>query len=190
MNKKIILTASAIIVTTIFLVSIFFTDEKMPMNDYKSSESNSVTSSNEEVIEMSASFPSFEIDQLVEESELIVLGNIESILNEYNEDGNVPFSDYALNVETILIDNSNVTSNTITVKQDGNSSVFFENHPLLEIDKSYILFLKKSSISDKYIIVGGPSGKFELDNNKIAQANNSIGMNGKTIDEFVKIINQ
>lgn len=117
----------------------------------------------------------YELDALVEESTLIVLGTVEEesapfLIQGVSGLGELAYTDYSVNVSDIVRGNTE-SGGQITVRQEGNphlTSVVYEDAPILEVGKEYIFFLQKPGMGggfntegDYYYILGSRQGLYE-----------------------------
>lgn len=109
-----------------------------------------------------ASFPYISLEDAEETSNLIVKGIPINITGILDEDINIPITEYTLEI-TESIKGNKETTQLITVYQDGAIGDYYSNHPMMEIGTEYLLYLEER-VEDKYVMVGGPSGKFEFNN--------------------------
>lgn len=148
-------------------------------------EKNNVTShteqpsnNNQSKIYMDATFPSYTFNELNNKSMYIIEGKPVEIIDSYMVNNDIPFTKYSFKISKVFKGNDINQEKELTVLQNGNDISLFSDHPLMEINKKYILFLEKSPSGD-LIMVGGPSGKFDFDENKKLYSSKS----GFKIDE-------
>lgn len=145
----------------------------------------------ERLIDQSAVFPDINQNEAFEQADLVVEGIVSSINREYMEDVDIPFTDFNFSVSDywkIDGDEFDVQDAKLIVTQDGNKDLSFSEHSLMNVGGEYILFLKKiinENNEEKLIMIGGPSGKFDLKNDVINQKHDSHSNNGKDVKEFI-----
>jgi hypothetical protein len=151
-----------------------------------------VVSGEEKLIAQDARFISYTEDQLLNESDLILYGQVKKKIRDYFINTDIPFSDYELQVKDIIIINNKFEldenmKKTLIVTQDGNTQFEFEGHPLLQPQQDYVLFLKflKEDGNEKLLIVGGPMGKLDIKDNKLNQKFNTHNQNGKNTSSYL-----
>jgi len=149
-----------------------------------------VASGEEKIISQSAVFPDITNEEAFQKADLVIKGTVDSVIQEYMENVDIPFTDFKINVDEYWKNDNNVESiKQLIVTQDGNTELEFEGHPLLKIGDEYVLFLKKvidNNNEEKLIMIGGPSGKFNVDNEVIDQEIDSQSVDGKSVDEFIE----
>lgn len=123
---------------------------------------------NNETINMDATFPQYTEEELIKEADIIVFGKVVGHIKDYTMYGDIPFSDYNLKANKYIKAPRGFDMKELIVTQDGNSQLVFSNHPLMKANKPYMLFLKQSD-DGKLIMVGGPNGKFNINNGKVIQ---------------------
>ncbi|MDD9795670.1 hypothetical protein ABET11_23685 [Priestia megaterium] len=170
------------------------TDSQEALARKKVEELNSkVASGEEKVLSQSAVFPDVNKEEAFQEADIVIKGKVESINKEYMENTDIPFTDFNFNVEEYwksdLKEEENNSIKQLVVTQDGNSDLNFNEHPLMEVNKEYILFLKRvlnNNNEEKLIMIAGPNGKFNLNENVIDQSIDTQSVNGETADEFIE----
>lgn len=110
------------------------------------------------IIDTEGTFQSYTLEELNEKAILIIEGVPTEVVDSYEQDG-AAFTKYAFKV-TKLHKGDIEENGEINLLQDGNEEQAFDNHPLMELNKTYLLFLEKSPTGN-LIMVGGPSGKYE-----------------------------
>ncbi|MFD1137968.1 hypothetical protein PUW24_00325 (plasmid) [Paenibacillus urinalis] len=115
-----------------------------------------------ETVTKHATFPSFSTDTVEEKASLIVKGVPDKVNRTFLNGKDTPITEFQFKVTDVYKSNEDSTAKYIKVLQDGRLEDSYYNHPLMEIGNEYILFLDEP-IEDTYIMVGGPSGKFEYD---------------------------
>lgn len=154
---KYLLSGAGISVLALGLIG-FYNGEEKGVTE-KSTVTQEVKATNQELkLETSGSFPEYTYEELNQKAEFIVEGKPTSVLDSYMVEGDVPFTKYSFKVNKIH--KGDLDSKEIELIQDGNREMTFEEHPLLEIGKKYVLYLMRSE-SGNLVMVGGPSGKFE-----------------------------
>lgn len=118
--------------------------------------------------------PVYSQEELLEISSLVALGKVTEISPSFRvqgvgESGERVFTDYTVQLETIV--RGKASQSVITVRMEGdpnNSYVIYEEAPLLEEGKEYLLFLQKSGMGggcntagDYYYITSGRQGVYE-----------------------------
>lgn len=90
-----------------------------------------VADGKEKVISQSAVFPDTTNEEAFQEADIVIKGTIDSVMQEYTENTDIPFTDFKINVEEYWKSNSNVeNTKQLIVTQDGNTELEFEGHPL------------------------------------------------------------
>lgn len=118
------------------------------------------------VIEKHASFPNFPLDDAIKEASLVVKGSPVKIIQTFSEGENNPITEFLFKVDDLYKGEGSITQNNyISVFQDGAVGDEYEEHPLMQLETEYVLILEEP-IEDKYVMVGGPSGKFEFNDEK------------------------
>ncbi|MCT4793576.1 MULTISPECIES: hypothetical protein [Exiguobacterium] len=149
-----------------------------------------VADGKEKVISQSAVFPDTTNEEAFQEADIVIKGTIDSVMQEYTENTDIPFTDFKINVEEYWKSNSNVeNTKQLIVTQDGNTELEFEGHPLMKIGDEYVLFLKKvidNNNEEKLIMISGPSGKFNVDNEIINQEVDNQSVDGESVEEFIE----
>ncbi|WP_424474851.1 hypothetical protein [Oceanobacillus kimchii] len=180
MGKKYLGITSLIILFTILFVYIqldFNTTKTSKPEELTAEEkitqlNDKVARGEEIVLDSSAIFPFLELNQLFDQSDIIVSGKIVDIEKEYMEYVDIPFTDFQFEVDKFFYsDNISLNDSSLVITQDGNTDIEFEEHDLLEVGKKYILFLERAHNDEgeeKLILVGGPSGVFYNDDSGIA----------------------
>lgn len=153
-----------------------------------------VINGEERVVSMSAMFPEVSKEEAFEEADIVIKGNVESIDKEYMENTDIPFTDFIFNVnEYLKKDLGDNAPERLIVTQDGNTTIKFNEHPLMEVGEEYILFLKRATDNnnqEKLILVGGPNGNFGLDNGVIKKEFDTQSVDGDTEIEFIEEASQ
>ena len=142
------------------------------------SDDVNITKVEQEKVYSEATFPSYSFNELKNNALFIVKGTPVQIANEYMVEGDVPFTEFEFKVDKVYSGDESVESTMITVLQDGNQLNEFLDHPLMELNEEYILFLEKSS-DGHLIMMGGPNGKFTY--NSVSDKYESL--TGVIIDE-------
>jgi hypothetical protein len=153
-----------------------------------------VTSGEEKILSQSAVFPELSKEEAFNQADLVVTGKVNKVDKEYMEGTDIPFTDFVFDVEKKWkgnVEKSDGSSSIeqITVTQDGNTTLEFNEHPLMEVNQEYILFLKKvinENNEEKLVMIGGPAGKFELENGVINQEMDTQLVNGQSEQEFIE----
>jgi len=149
-----------------------------------------VANGEEKIISQSAVFPDTTNEEAFQEADLVIRGTIDSVVKEYMENTDIPFTDFKINVEEYWKSDSNVeNTKQLIITQDGNTELEFEGHPLMQIGDEYVLFLKKVIDNDneeKLVMIGGPRGKFNVDNEVINQEIDNQSVDGESVDEFIE----
>lgn len=144
----------------------------------------------EKIISQSAVFPDMTNEAAFQEADFVIKGTVDSVVQEYMENIDIPFTDFKINVDEYWKnDNDAESTKQLIVTQDGNTELEFEGHSLLKIGDEYVLFLKKvrdNNNEEKLIMIGGPSGKFNVENDVIEQEIDNQSVDGKTVDEFIE----
>lgn len=144
----------------------------------------------EKIISQSAIFPDMTNEAAFQEADIVIKGTVDSVVQEYMENVDIPFTDFKINVDEYWKNDNNAESiKQLIVTQDGNTELEFEGHPLLKIGDEYVLFLKKvidNNNEEKLIMIGGPSGKFNVENDVIDQEIENQSVDGKSVDEFIE----
>lgn len=180
-------------------ITLYFAEDSSPhgnslteeqIAEAKEAELEKRVATGEEIeISTDAIFPFLTEAELYAEADLVVLGTVSSLLHEYMIDTDVPFSEFSFTVDKYLKSNKNYNSSKkeLNITQDGNTLSEFESYPLLEIGKQYVLFLKIHSEEDseKLLIVGGPNGRYDIENGYMKQIGNLHQLNGISIDKFL-----
>lgn len=150
-----------------------------------------VANGEEKIIARSAIFPEITKEEAFKEADFVIKGKVDSVVKEYVENTDIPFTDFKINVEEYWKSDSSDEENTkqLIVTQDGNSESEFEGHPLMEIGDEYVLFLKKvidNHNEEKLIMISGPSGKFNVINGVIEQEFTNKSVNGTSVEELIE----
>lgn len=147
-----------------------------------------VANGEEKVLSQSAVFPEVPLEEAYENADLVIVGEVESINDEYMENLDIPFTDFKINVkEYWKSDVDDQSTEQLIVTQDGNSQSKFEEHPLMSPGEEYVLFLERvvdMNNQEKLILIGGPSGKFDIEKNTI-ESNHHLAEDTE-IDEFME----
>lgn len=151
--------------------------KKSNSNEVVSGESYSSTVEPEKVYS-EATFPNYSLKELKDKALFIVKGVPVQVTDEYMVEGDIPFTEYEFKVDKVYKGDKAIQSTAIKVLQDGNELNEFIDHPLMELNKEYLLFLKKSS-DGHLIMVGGPNGKFTYN----SKSNKYESLNGITFDD-------
>lgn len=149
-----------------------------------------VASGEEKIISQSAVFPDMDNEEAFQEADVVIKGTVDSVVQEYMENTDIPFTDFKINVEEYWKSDSNIeNTKQLIITQDGNTELEFEGHPLMKIGDEYVLFLKKvidNNNEEKLIMIGGPSGKFNVVDEEINQEIDNQSVNGENVDEFIE----
>ncbi len=116
----------------------------------------------------------YTIDQLLEESTLVAQGKVTEIsapflIQGVGQAGEQVFTDYTIELEEAIRGQAPETTVTVRMEGDPNDiSVVYEDAPVLEADKEYLLFLQKPGIGggfntagDYYYVHGSRQGVYE-----------------------------
>lgn len=133
------------------------------------------------------------VESLIDVSDLVIVGTLKEELKSYQPyDGHeFTFTDGIVEVKRVLKGPSLdevVLSQYGGVRKDGKVEVF-DDLPLLEKSKTYLLFLTKikddTERNGKYQVIGGPQGLYELNGNvkKLMKARDSE-LNDFSISSF------
>ncbi|WP_427337756.1 hypothetical protein [Caloranaerobacter sp. DY30410] len=118
---------------------------------------------------ISAIYPIYDLDTTIQNSDIIVKGEIAEKIKEYmiGEHKDIPLTDYVFVVTKYYkIPKDMIKAKELIVTQDGNEKMIIDNHPLMQKGKKYILFLRKSK-NGKLVMVGGVNGKYCINNGKV-----------------------
>ncbi|MGE6893927.1 hypothetical protein [Priestia flexa] len=126
------------------------TDSQEALARKKVEELNSkVASGEEKVLSQSAVFPDVNKEEAFQEAGIVIKGKVESINKEYMENTDIPFTDFNFNVEEYwksdLKEEENNSIKQLVVTQDRNSDLNFDEHPLMEVNKEWIVNTKLDS---------------------------------------------
>jgi len=136
------------------------------------------------------------IPDLLDHSDAVVMGKIiES--NAYIEENGLVFTDYLIQVEKSL---KGETEKEILVHQTGgkidNKIIEIGDDPLFNKEHNMVLFLKEYE-KNKYYVLGGPQGRFIIENGKLysigeidersATTTKPLHTNGIELDTFLKL---
>lgn len=177
MNKmgKYLLSGAGVSVLALGLFGFYSEDEKTVAKKEVTKQEAAVTN-NEPKMATSATFPDYTFEELNQQAEFIVEGKPTAVLDSYMVDGDVPFTKFSFKVNKVH--KGELDSKEIELIQDGNSEMTFVEHPLLEINKKYVLYLKRKE-SGNLVMVGGPNSKFEYKESLKGYEDNS----GRQLDE-------
>lgn len=117
----------------------------------------------QEFISVEATFPDLSTEELKKESELVVKGTPQKIDQVIMDGEENPITVFSFEVSSTYKNTNSDDSKVIHVYQDGDATLQYAEHPLMELNKEYVLFLEK--YNDSYLMLGGPSGKFENNGN-------------------------
>lgn len=116
-----------------------------------------------ESISVEATFPDLSTEELKNNSELVVKGIPQKIDQVIMDGEDNPITVFSFEVSSTYKNDNSDNSKIIHVYQDGDATLQYAEHPLMELNKEYVLFLEK--YNDSYLMLGGPSGKFENSGN-------------------------
>lgn len=113
-------------------------------------------------------------------ADVVALGTIESIKNVTQSGPGLIFTDFVFKIEQSIVDPHHMLSgSTIIVHQTGGvvNGVQYEveDDPLFQINEHALLFLQIYQPGYAFVI-GGPSGRFIVQNNLVQPRNNQKGM--------------
>ncbi|OUS69616.1 hypothetical protein B1748_31115 [Paenibacillus sp. MY03] len=147
MNKKTLIMTG--------ILSLSLTGAILIADEAKNSAANIVA------VERHASFPAFSTEKVKVKSVLIVKGKPvrESV---FSNDLESPFTEYTFQISNVYKGDKALKNTSISVLQDGIQGDFYAEHPLMRLNTEYVLFLEEP-VEGKYIMTGGPSGKYEVD---------------------------
>lgn len=134
---------------------------------------NWAQSSNQRIVRISTSYPHFELDELVLESDLVVKGTVIEKTEPFKikpaNGGDISiFTDYVIQVEKTLRGKEAKTLNLrMQGGEIGDLTVISEDEGLVDVGESYILFLYHPfagggyhTKGDYYYLTGGPQALF------------------------------
>jgi len=140
-----------------------------------------------------------DINELRMNSDLVIIGTVTSSIQEDSDepDNNLIFTRFNITIDEVILGYTQLKE--VSIKQvggkDGMTIVEIKDDPLMKINEKVLLFLKEIS-PNKYKILGGPQGRFIIDNGKIYsigeyETNNFIitseeRTNGEPLSEFIK----
>jgi hypothetical protein len=105
-------------------------------------------------------------------SDLAVEAKVTKVLDQTTTDGNIPFTDFQITVESVLYDPahrvhaaSSTQPATLSLHQTGGTlngqKQMVEDDPLFTTGEQCVLFLREYS-PGHYMVVGGPTGRFTV----------------------------
>jgi hypothetical protein len=127
----------------------------------------------------------FNLTELKEKSELVIHGVIESSVVDANFDPNgieLPdvYTKFTIKIKDVL--KGSHTEDTIIVTQRGgtyNEATFrVKDDPLMTKGDEVVLYLAYSPLTESYMIIGGPQGRYQIQDGKlyhISELDKSIG---------------
>jgi hypothetical protein len=129
-----------------------------------------------ERVKLSASWPVLyhDVKSLKLASDLIVVGTVQGVGPTTLNQG-LPFTDYTVRIDRVIFDpGARVHGSTILLHQLGGTvngqQYEVEDDPLLHTGLRTLLFLHEYS-SDHYYVVGGPSGRFHIQDGRVNPVN-------------------
>ncbi|OZI13118.1 hypothetical protein CEW92_03050 [Bacillaceae bacterium SAS-127] len=167
MNKKVKYTLTSGILSLVFSIGLIGCSNSQSQDSNKDDQSQKEVSvkenSSEVKKQIEGTFPSYTLEELNEKATVIVEGMPTKVIDSYEKEGSA-FTKYSFKV-TKLHKGDIDDNKEITLLQDGNKEHEFADHPLMELNKKYVLFLEKSPTGN-LIMVGGPEGKYEYKENE------------------------
>jgi len=105
-------------------------------------------------------------------SDLAVEVKVTKVLDQTTADGNIPYTDFQITVESVLYDPahrvhaaSSTQPATLSLHQTGGTlngqKLMVEDDPLFTTGEQCVLFLREYS-PGHYLVVGGPTGRFTV----------------------------
>jgi hypothetical protein len=105
-------------------------------------------------------------------SDLAVEVKVTKVLDQTTADGNIPYTDFQITVESVLYDPahrvhaaSSMQPATLALHQTGGTlngqKLMVEDDPLFTTGEQCVLFLREYS-PGHYLVVGGPTGRFTV----------------------------
>jgi len=112
------------------------------------------------------------VADLKSHSDLAVEAKITKVLDQTTTDGNIPYTDFQITVESVLYDPahriqaaSTAQPATLSLHQTGGTlngqKLMIEDDPLFTTGEQYVLFLREYA-AGHYMVVGGPTGRFTV----------------------------
>ncbi|HEU4784718.1 MAG TPA: hypothetical protein VFS83_15360 [Ktedonobacterales bacterium] len=116
-----------------------------------------------------------DLKSLKQSADLGVAGTISRVSTVSTDEGGIVYTDFVFTVKTTLLDPKHRLNNqSLLIHQTGGmvgSTLYqMEDDPLFEIGEQAILFLHEYS-PGHYFVIGGPSGRFRVQNGLVSPIN-------------------
>lgn len=110
---------------------------------------------------------------LTNSSDSVVVGKVVEIKGTHGHAAaeNIPVTDFAVTVD-LALKGSLQRGDTITVQQLGGNNAIAEADRLMKVGEEYVLFLGYTPDMQVYTALGGPQGKFMIQNQKVYSMDN------------------
>lgn len=175
MKPAVILTAICLLAASIFMLNSFNQKELDTESKTQVSKQIDTPDNTEVAYTVVSKYPvSYSMDELIEESTLVIQGTVTSISEPFlirgiGDIGDLPFTDYTITINQALRGENDNTSVIVRTEGDpADPTVIYEDDPTLELGNEYLLFLKKSDMGgsfntegDYYYIIGLKQGVYE-----------------------------
>ncbi len=117
----------------------------------------------------------YTVNELIERSTIVVKGTVEEISSPFTvrgvgNIGELQYTDYTISISEIAR-GENTDLSSVVVRMEGNpadGTIIYEDAPILEIGKEYLLFLQKPGVGggfntegEYYYIIGSRQGVYE-----------------------------
>ncbi|MCM1987985.1 matrixin family metalloprotease, partial [Methanococcoides seepicolus] len=126
------------------------------------------------------------LQELTEDATIILIGNVENVKSEWNEDETQIFTNITISVGDVI--KGDVPDQRITIRQMGgtvdNISLYIIDSPQFSLDEEVLLFMKPGFIP----IVGMSQGKFSIETDA-GTGDKMVKELGISLDDFVDLIN-
>lgn len=111
-----------------------------------------------------------DISEIQDASDLIIIGTVTKSAQEKSDEpgNNLIFTRFTVSIDQVISGKTSLKE--VSVRQlggqDGSELVEIQDDPLMTMDSEVILFLKEYE-PNKFKIIGGPQGRFIIENDKV-----------------------
>lgn len=128
-----------------------------------------------------------DLKSLKQSADLGVVGTISTVSAVSTDEGGIVYTDFVFAVKTTLLDPKHrLNSTNLLIHQTGGmvgSTLYqMEDDPLFQIGEQAVLFLHEYS-TGHYLVIGGPSGRFRVQNGLVSPINSEGVALGASLTE-------
>ena len=132
-----------------------------------------------------------DLKSLKEDADIVAVGTILKANPSVLED-NIPMTSFVFGISDLILDQKKLVQNsqTIIIKQTGglltNTLYEMQGDPLFKQGERFLLFLRFNENHTQTYVIGGPSGRFTLENGKVLTPKDGVTIDSNTSEaQFV-----